>query len=499
MSQRLLILLLLILHGCDQLTSEHEVTLGIDIFPSGLDPARNFNLFEYQIYSQIYEPLLTLDNDYKTLKPCLAESWSVSKDHLTYTFQLRPDVLFHDRTSLTAEVVQYAFSRQIRLRPDYPLFNLIESIRAVDTLTVEIILKHPYSPFLYTLSSPYGLLVVSKKALEKYGDRFDRHPSGSGPFYLDEWVEKDYITLGAFSDYREENRIDKIRFVHPENTSDPELLFKEGELDILYMVSGFWLDRLKWLGSVEYHVQKSLNTLFIGFNLDNDPVNNILIRRAILKAIDLKKTVLLTNRGNAIAAVGPLAPVYSGFDDLRQEEYDLDGAKKLLAAAGYNNGLSLNFYISEFIQRRKTNIEIIKSQLSKIGISLDLKYYNSMESHQNALRSENCHLFLDGYGAELIGDPGNFLYALFYSQSPNNWTIYQNKRVDSLLEQSFQEAEDITRHEIYREIVKLVLNDIPAIFYAHIKSHFAYNTKKIKSLAVSPYEIIYYHRLRFNE
>jgi ABC-type transport system substrate-binding protein len=76
---------------------------------------------------------------------------------------------------------------------------------------------------------------------------------------------------------------------------------------------------------------------------------------------------------------------------------------------------------------------------------------------------------------------------------------YQNKRVDSLLEQSFQEANDILRHEIYREIVKIVLKDTPAVFYAHIKSHFAYNTEKIKSLVVSPYEFIYYHRLRFHE
>jgi peptide/nickel transport system substrate-binding protein len=498
MTQRLLFLLL-ILCGCDQLTSEHGVTQRIEIFPDGLDPAKNSDLFEYQIYSQIYEPMLTLDTDYKTLKPCLAERWSVSEDLRTYTFQLRPGVIFHDQSLLTAEVVQYAFNRQIRLRPDYPLFSLIESIRVVDTLTVQIQLKHRFSPFLYTLTSPNGMLVVSKQALEKYGDRIDRHPVGSGPFYLDAWVEKDYISLRAFSDYREENLINKIRFVHPENTSDPELHFKKGELDILYMVTGFWLDRLKWLGSVEYHVQKSLSTLFIGFNLDNGPVSNILIRQAILKGIDLKKTVLLTNRGNAIAAVGPLPPVYSGFDDLRQEEYDPEDAKKLLAAAGYNNGLSLNFYISELMQGRKTNIEIIKSQLAKIGISLNLHYYDSIESYQKALRNKNCHLFLDGYGAELIGDPGNFLYALFHSQSPNNRMNYQNKRVDSLLEQSFQEANDILRHEIYREIVKIVLKDTPAVFYAHIKSHFAYNTEKIKSLAVSPYEFIYYHRVRFHE
>ncbi len=308
-----------LLISCGFLKEEKEITQGLNFFPSGLDPVTNTEFFEYQIFSQIYEPLLTLDYDYQTLLPCLAGTWSVSEDNLEYTFHLRPDVLFHDGSILTAEAAKNAFMRQTQLRPEYPLFNIIDTIRSVGPLTLQIELKYPYLPFLYSLASPNGLLVISQKALEKYGDDIDKNPVGTGPFYLDQWQEKKYITLRAFSEYRENSTIDKITFILPDSNSQSEVLFKNGDLDVLYMVAGHWLDRLKWLGRVEYFVQKPLNTIYLGFNLDNDPVNKIEIRRAILMAIDTKKSVYIANRGNASPAEGPLPPIFSGFDDLKQK------------------------------------------------------------------------------------------------------------------------------------------------------------------------------------
>jgi peptide/nickel transport system substrate-binding protein len=299
--------------SCGSFDDNKEITQGLNFFPSGLDPAKNTEFYEYQIFSQIYESLLRLDNDYYTLLPCLAETWSISKDNLEYIFHLRPDVLFHDGSKLTAEAAQISFMRQIQLRPDYPLFNIIDTIRSIGPLTLQIELKHPYLPFLYSLASPNGLLIISQKALEKYGNDIDKNPVGTGPFLLDQLKEKKYITLRAFSEYREKSTLDKITFILPDSISQSEVLFKNGDLDILYLVAAQWLDRLKWLGRIEYFVQKPLNTIYLGFNLNNDPVNHIAIRKAIIMAIDIKKSVLSTNRGNALPAKGPLPPIYKGF------------------------------------------------------------------------------------------------------------------------------------------------------------------------------------------
>ena len=175
--------------SCEIFDNKIEISQGLYFIPSGLDPAKNTEFYEYQVFSQIYEPLLTLDDDYQTLLPCLAETWSVSKENLTYTFHLRSDVYFHDGSKLTAEAAQISFVRQIQLRPNNPLFNIIEKITCVDSLTLQIKLKNPYLPFLHSLASPDGLMVISQKALEKYGDDIDKNPVGTGPFYLDQWRE----------------------------------------------------------------------------------------------------------------------------------------------------------------------------------------------------------------------------------------------------------------------------------------------------------------------
>ena len=77
-----------LLISCGFLKEEKEITQGLNFFPSGLDPVANTEFFEYQIFSQIYERLLTLEYDYQTLLPCLAKTWSVSEDNLEYIFHL---------------------------------------------------------------------------------------------------------------------------------------------------------------------------------------------------------------------------------------------------------------------------------------------------------------------------------------------------------------------------------------------------------------------------
>ena len=485
----------LVTFSCDYLISNKSITQGIYFYPKGLNPARNYDFYEFQIYSQIYETLLTIGDDYISLEPRLAQSWSASNDMKTYLFLLKSGIEFHDGSSLNANTVVYSFNYQLRNRPRHSFFKMIKNIWAIDSLTIQIELKYPFAPFLYTLTSPHGLHAISQKALKKYGDNIDKHPCGTGPFYLYEWIEDKYITLKSFSKYREKNTIDQVKFVLPSNTSEAEIQFKNGQLDILYMVAGYWLDRLKWLGRVEYYVQKPLSTLFIGFNLRNKPVDQLKVRQAILRAIDIKRNISITNRGNAFVARCPLPPLYDGFKDLHQNIYNPAEAKSILNRDGISKQITLNFYVASYLFNRKTLIELIKSQLSKVGINLIVKYFDQWEEFDKAIDDHNCHLFFNGYSSELIGDPGNFLSALFHSKSENNRTNYKNNDVDKLIDRALSEPNDDKRHEIYRQIVQIVLADIPAVYLAHVKSHFAYNSQKIKSLAVNPYEFIYYHRL----
>jgi peptide/nickel transport system substrate-binding protein len=493
MRYALVIILSLIFSACD---SEVELRQGIRTFPSGLDPAVNHDAYEYQIYAQIYEPLVRLSRNQSKILPCIAESWQISDDLLTYVFKLTPNIYFHDGNLLNAEDVKYSFNRQIKYRENQLLFSLIKDITVLDSLKLKITLTNPYSPFLYWLASPNGLLVMSKNSLQKLGHEIEKNPVGTGPYVLNKWIDGHAILLHAYPKYREIQTVTRLNFTFSDSSKEAEILFKEGKLDVLYMVAGYWIDRLKWLGQAKYYVQKPTNTLFMGFNLNNPPVNNRLIRKAILKSLDLKKNIIITNRGNAIAAHGPLPPIYTGFEDLKQEDYDNSEAKRLLKLAGYNNDLNLNLYVPEYSLSRKTKIEIIKNQLEDAGIKLHVTYLNSSDSYYESIKDGKCHIFLDGYSSELIGDPGNFLYALFHSKSSYNNMNYKNNEVDILLEHAFKEPGESKRRYFYRQVVKNVLSDIPAVFGAHVKPHFVYNSKKIQSLVASPYEYIYYHKLK---
>jgi peptide/nickel transport system substrate-binding protein len=228
-------------------------------------------------------------------------------------------------------------------------------------------------------------------------------------------------------------------------------------------------------------------------------MHNPLIRRAVLLSIDRKKVTMIANRGNAVVADGPLPPIYQGFDDLQQESLNREKARHLLEEAGYKNGLVLNLYVPAYAFSRNIKIELIRSELKKSGINLEPFYFENADSYRSAIVKDTCHLFFDGYGSEIIGDPGNFLYMLFYSSSNYNWCGYHNEITDQMLNQSLSENDEQKRHLIYRKILQIVLRDVPSVFISHVKSHFAYNTEKIKSLAASPYEYIYYNRLKLRD
>ncbi len=103
------------------------------------------------------------------------------------------------------------------------------------------------------------------------------------------------------------------------------------------------------------------------------------------------------------------------------------------------------------------------------------------------------------YGkSEIIGDAENFLYSLFHSDSEYNTLQYKNIQVDKWLNEARIESDRQKRDQLYKQIVKAILNDTPAVFLYHVKPHFAFNREKIKSIAVNPYGIIQFNRIILN-
>lgn len=493
------LIIIFALCGCDVFKKKIVIFEGTDDLIETLDPAKASEVNEPRIISSVYESLFELDLDYVTLQSRLVEDWTVSNDLKKFRLRLKSGIKFHDGSPLTAEAVIHSFQRQRALNPESPLFSMIDEVRLLDHQQLEICLKHPYAQFLYTLTSPIGLKVISKNALEKHGEDIGIHPVGSGPYMVKEFIKREKIYLVANPYYQNQhNSVQEVRIKCYSSYFDMEQDFLQQKIDLIYAVPGFSIDRLKWKGKVDYSILPPLNVLFLGFNCQQKPFSDIRVRQAILKAIDIPELVNIIYRGKAFPAEGPVPPILFPAKTIRQSGFDLSEAKKLLSAAGYPKGFSVKFFYLDRLRPRGTLLEALKVYLQKVQITLEMIPFYSWADFNAACRSDSAQLFWNSWESDVLGDPENFLYSLFNSSSPHNFFHYKNSQIDIWLEYARQEPDRGKRQYIYEKIIQQVIEDTPAVFIFHVIPVVAFNRQKISVLPLTPYGIVNYHQIIVN-
>jgi len=169
-----------------------------------------------------------------------------------------------------------------------------------------------------------------------------------------------------------------------------------------------------------------------------------------------------------------------------------------LKETGVDSGITLNMGVLKIATARQILPEIIKAQLQKAGIQVNIIYTHTWEEHDKTIKSDQCHLFLDGMQSEVVGDAELFLQHLFHSKSKYNTLNYKNPVVDDLLSKLEKEGNSGERAKLSDEIIHQIERDVPAVFLYHVKTYFAYNKEKIKKMVVNPYGLIEYHKVELN-
>src|SRR5262245_49864924 len=192
----LVILAVALASGATAAPPKDAIVIGLLAEPVTMDPPQITDLNSARITKRIFEGLVAQEVGSYKLVPGLAQSWDISKDGLTYSFKLRPNVTFHDGTPFNAEAVRFCFDRQMNEQGPYyktgtypyvkGFLGNVQSIEVVDPLTVQIKLKAPLTPFLQYLAHQ-SLFVYSPDALKKYGKDMVKNPVGTGPFKLETW------------------------------------------------------------------------------------------------------------------------------------------------------------------------------------------------------------------------------------------------------------------------------------------------------------------------
>ncbi len=452
---------------------------------TSLDPISTTEGETFKVTENIFETLLEYGDQDTTVNPGLAEKWTVSDDGLSYTFNLRQGVKFHDGTDFNAEAVVFNFDRWMNGNADsfpyYSMFggykgeegHVIKEVKAVDDYTVQFVLTRPQAPFLKNLAmSPFG--IASPTAVEKYGDKFRENPVGTGPFKFVEWKQNDTITLEKNPDYWQEGlpKLNKVIFrVIPENTARLNSL-TNGEIDIMDGLNNS--DEATVLGNDKLQIieRPSMNVGYLGLTTTRKPFDNKLVRQAINHAIDKKSIIDAFYGGKADPAVNPMPSSIEGYNDaIEPYPYDLDKAKALLKEAGYEKGFEIDLWAMPvarpYMPEAQKVAEVIQESLSQIGVKANIQSVEWATYLDKAAKGE-FDMFMLGWTGD-NGDPDNFLYTLLDKDSigSNNYSQYSNDELHDVLIQAQTETEQAKRNDLYKKAQEIIHDDAPWVPLVH--------------------------------
>ncbi|MGZ5233633.1 MAG: ABC transporter substrate-binding protein, partial [Burkholderiales bacterium] len=454
---------------CIALAGAAELRIGLSADVTTMDPhfvAAQPNL---TVQMHVFDGLVRIDERGRVI-PGLAASWS-TPDPLTWEVKLRPGVRFHDGAELTAEDVAYSLERPIAIKGSPGGFaTYVKPITAkqiVDRHTIRLKTAAPYGPLMQDLAH---VLIVSKRAAaQANSEDFDSGKAaiGTGPYKLVKFARGDRVQLARHDAYwgeRPEWDAVTLRILPSDPVRTAALL--SGDLDAIENVPTADLPRLRknpahrlaqtvsWrtilLHMDQYRVPPPGVTDKAGKPLATNPFKDVRVRQALSKAINRQAIVEHIMEGLAVAAGNVVSPSVIGHDpNVKPEGYDPEGAKKLLADAGYPAGFTItlsapnNRYIND-----EQVAQAAAQMFSRIGVTTRVEAI-PLSVYLGKARNQEFGVALLGWGS-LASDLA--LRSLAATPNPEkgygtwNWAHYSNPALDKLIEQSLA-AVDPARRE----------------------------------------------------
>jgi peptide/nickel transport system substrate-binding protein len=344
-----------------------------------LDPHRAVATPDINLLSWMFNGLVRITPgkaDPSDIEPDLAESWTTSDDKLTWTFKLRDNVACHGNYGmLTADDVVFSLKRAASKETSsfFSEYAAMDKVEAVDPKTVRITLKQPVPGFLGLLAPYHGGNIVCKKAVEALGDGIAKHPVGTGPFEFVEYTPQQYVKLKANEKYfRGAPHIKEILYRYIPSDASRDLAFQSGELDVSYGRSDeSWVKRMRSLPNATVALLGPGELYNINLNEAQKPLDDIRVRQAVAHGIDRNALAKFKGESLTRVATSVVPEGYLGYAPQKLLAYDPEASKKLLAEAGFPNGVTLKA-IQTTLPGMLTVMQAAQAQLKKAGINLDL-------------------------------------------------------------------------------------------------------------------------------
>lgn len=466
--------------------------------PDGFDPALYTSGTTFDASSrQIYNRLVEFERGTTVIAPALAESYTVSDDGLEYTFNLRSGVKFHSTEYFTptrdfnAQDVLFSFERQ-RLA-DHPYHQvsggsweyfssmsmpeLIESIEAVDDLTVKMTLKRPDAPMIANLGMDFASIVSEEYATAMLDagtpEQVNQQPIGTGPFKFVGYQKDAVIRYQAHEDYWDGKApIDNLIFAITTDNSVGYQKLKAGECHVLGYPNPADVAAMQSDADLTVLEQEGLNVGYLAYNTTVAPFDNVNVRKALNMAINKQAILDAVFQGSGKAAKNPIPPtIWSYNDSIVDDPYDPEKAKAMLEAEGVDN-LKMEIWAMPVVRPYNPNArrmaEVMQEDFSKVGVEVEIVSYDWGEYLELSKELDRAGAVLLGWTGD-NGDPDNFLAVLLGCDGvgQTNRAQWCHEPFDELIQQAKVVSDQAERTKLYEQAQVVFKEQAPWATIAH--------------------------------
>lgn len=480
-----------------------------------LDPHGSNDLYSDQVRNTIYEGLVTQDENVD-IAPLLAEDYE-QVDELTWRFNLRDDVMFHDGSEFNAEVVKVNLERVIdpaTASPRLNIFEMIDEVNVIDSHTVEIITEYPFAPFLNHLTHDGGGMISKEIIDEDYenaleiagyeltaeeyydlreenseeyaniaddissniGQVVEKNPTGTNYAAFSSRMPGEETVLERFDDYwGEPMSLDTVTYKIITETNSRIADLETGNS---HMIMGYEVNNLSQIEESEVMEPYTLYNMavqYIGFNTESEPLDDKRVRQAISHLVHRQEIIDGIYSGSGRLPNGIVTTELLGYDEsLEGYPYDIERAQELMEEAGYEDGFEISILTND--DEERVNVAIyLQEALEKINVKANIEQLEWGAFLEKAGQGEH-DIFIQG-APNSTGDPDQSLWNVFHSSmkgQQGNRTFFENEAFDQLLQEGREASSDEEREEIYKEAQAILEEEAPMIYFRETESMNAY-------------------------
>lgn len=433
-------------------TQSDSVAIGIKLAPVSLDIRnQSGSALEQLLIGNVYETLVSRNSN-NEVEPGLAKSWTISNDGLTYTFKLNEHMNFSNGDTLDATDVAWSIN-QLKAKQYYNS-DQVENLKqasASDATTVKLTLSRPDANMLWYLSGRPGL-VFDKDA------RYDAKTTavGSGPYVVKSFDSSSKLVLQANPKYwgsahKARTTTVTVRFLPDDNAALNALT--SGDVQVLSPVNANMTGKLKSSGKYTVKATEGSDKFVLAFNCTGAKTADKRVRQAIRYAINHKE--IIASRGGVDAALGgPIPSVDPGYEDLTGlYPYNPAKAKSLMQQAGYSTNHPLKLTLTYANVYGSELGEQLRSQLSRIGIDLNV---NTVEF---STWLQDVHTNGD-YDLSLVDHAES--HDFYKWTQPDYYYHYDNAQVQALYAKALAATDEQDSAQYLKQAARIVSEDAPA-------------------------------------